>query len=202
MKKGLKMAVSFLLMLSMLLAFAGCGEEKQAQKAFENLMTALKALDFEQAQQYTDLDALTVGEGESLTGEAKYFMENLFDKLEWEVRSAAKVDDKTVQITADITAPDMKPILGAFFQKALEYAFGNAFSSAPPSEEETEAEMSRILKEVISGADLTTVTTEVTVKVVKGENGWRVAADDAFADALLGGMNAAVSELENAFSME
>ena len=202
MKKGLKIALSIVLMLSMLLAMTGCGEEKKAQKAFEDLMSSLKALDFEQAQQYMNLDEITIGEDESLTGDAKYFMENLFGKLEWEVLSATKIDNQTVQITANITALDMKPILGELFKKALEYAFENAFSSTPPSDAENEAKMNEFLTEIVSGADLTTVTTEVTVKVVQGENGWHVMPDEAFTDALLGGMNGAVSALENSFHAE
>lgn len=202
MKKGFKVAVSLLLMLSMLFALSGCGEEKQAQKAFEGLMSSLKALDFEQAQQYADLETATIGDGESLTGEAKIFMENLFDKLEWEVLSVTKVDDENVQIKANITAADMTPILSEFFQKALEYAFSGALSSAQMSEEETNAKLAEILKEVVSKAGLATINTEVTVQVTRVDDGWRVALDEAFVDALLGGMNAAVSALENAFGAE
>jgi len=47
-----------------------------------------------------------------------------------------------------------------------------------------------------------TVTNEVVIKVVKDDKEWKVVSDDAFVDAILGGLSVAAEELENAFSVE
>lgn len=201
MKKGYRIAVCILLVFSMLLTMSGCGEEKKATNTFNALMTSLQSLDFESAKQYMDFEEASIGE-DSLTGDAEIFMKNLFDQLEWEVVSAQKIDASTVKITAKITALDMKPILEQFFVQALQYAFGSAFSDAQPTEEETNAKMGEILTGIVSAGGLEKVTNEVTVDVVKGENGWEVVSNEAFVDALLGGMDAAIEAVESSFSME
>lgn len=196
MKKSTKIAVSLLLVFSMLLSFGGCGVEKQAETSFNELMQALKSLDFETAQKYMGSGSLLGADNQ----EAGYerFMMSLFGKLEWEVVSTEKIDGTHVQVTADITAADMTPILSAFFVEALAYAF----SGATDSEEEQEAAFMEILEGIAANPDLEMVTNTVTVQMVKGENGWTIETNEAFIDALLGNMKAATEALESTFGAE
>ena len=68
------------------------------------------------------------GRTDTLSLDDNVFMENLFGKLEYEIVSSEKIDKNTVVVKTKITAVDMKPVLGEFFGKALQYAFANAFS--------------------------------------------------------------------------
>lgn len=63
--------------------------------------------------------------------------------------------------------------------------------------------MEEILVECASKPDLATVTNEVDIKVIKTESkDWKIEADDAVVNALLGGLADAAKEMENAFNTE
>lgn len=95
----------------------------------------------------------------------------------------------------------MKPVLGDFFTKAMQYAFSTAFSDPQPTEEETNKKAEEMFIESASKADLATVTNDVDIKVVKNKDGeWKVETDDTFANALLGGLLDAAKELGSAFN--
>ena len=127
-------------------------------------------------------------------------MENLFGKLEYEIVSSEKIDKNTVIVKTKITAVDMKPVLGEFFGKALQYAFANAFSNPQPSEEETNQKMEEIFIECVSKEDLAMVTNEVDIKVIKVDKKWKVESAEELSNALLGGLAQAAEEISNSFN--
>ena len=131
MKKIIRNIASLLLILTMVLSLTGCGEIKKAETTVNNTFTALKSLDFEKASAYINVDEIMKSEDEendTLSLDDNMFMENLFGKLDYEIISSEKIDKNTVIVKTKITAVDMKPVLGEFFGKALQYAF--AISSA------------------------------------------------------------------------
>ena len=166
------------------------------------MFTAFKNLDFEEAQKYVNVDEITKA-GEEANENSMLIMETVFDNLSYEIISSEKVDNETVIVKTKVTATDMKPGLGEFLSKALEYAFSNAFANPQPTEEETNKKMEEILVECASKPDLATVTNEVDIKVIKTESkDWKIEADDAVVNALLGGLADAAKEMENAFNTE
>lgn len=189
----MKKIVALILSLAMVLSLAGCGEEKKAQEAVINLFEAFKAGDFEKAEGYLLKDA---DSDETEDGDEDMF-NHVFTKLDYTIVSSGKLDGENVDVTARITAPDMEVAVGDFFSKAIEFALENAFSETPLSDEESAAEIERIFIEATEKEDLGTVTNEVTVKVVKTDEGWKVNSDEAFVDAVTGGMMTALKEMEN-----
>lgn len=189
----MKKLVALTLSLVMVLSLAGCGEEKRAQETVINLFEAFKAGDFEEAEGYLLKEA---DSDEAEDGDEDMF-NHVFTKLEYTIVSSEKLDSDNVDVITRITAPDMEVAVGDFFTKAIEFAFENAFSETPLSEEESAAEMERIFIEATEKEDLGTVTNEVTVKVVKTDEGWKVNSDEAFVDAVTGGMMTALKEMEN-----
>ena len=166
------------------------------------MFTAFKSLNFEEAQKYVNVDEITKA-GEEANENSMLIMETVFDNLSYEIISSEKVDNETVIVKTKVTATDMKPVLGEFLAKALEYAFSNAFANPQPTEEETNKKMEEILVECASKPDLATVTNEVDIKVIKTESkDWKIEADDAVVNALLGGLADAAKEMENAFNTE
>ena len=124
-------------------------------------------------------------------------------KLDYEIVASNKVDNNNVVVKTKITATDMKPVMSEFLTKALQYAFSNAFANPQPTEEETNKKMEEILVECAAKPDLATVTNEVDIKVIKTESKeWKIEADDAFINALLGGLADATKEMENNFNTE
>lgn len=200
--KRFKSITAIILTLILILSLTGCGEIKKAETAVNGMFTAFKNLDFEEAQKYVNVDEITKA-GEEANENSMLIMENVFDNLSYEIISSEKVDSETVIVKTKVTATDMKPVLGEFLTKALEYAFSNAFANPQPTEEETDKKMEEILVECVSKPDLATVTNEVDIKVIKTESkDWKIEADDAVVNALLGGLADAAKEMENAFNTE
>lgn len=200
--KRFKSITAIILTLILTLSLTGCGEIKKAETAVNGMFTAFKNLNFEEAQKYVNVDEITKA-GEEANENSMLIMETVFDNLSYEIISSEKVDKETVVVKTKVTATDMKPVLGEFLTKALEYAFSNAFADPQPTEEETNKKMEEILVECASKPDLATVTNEVDIKVIKTESkDWKIEADDAVVNALLGGLADAAKEMENAFNTE
>ena len=200
--KRIKTITAIILTLILTLSLTGCGEIKKAETAVNGMFTAFKNLNFEEAQKYVNVDEITKA-GEEANENSMLIMETVFDNLSYEIISSEKVDNETVIVKTKVTATDMKPVLGEFLAKALEYAFSNAFANPQPTEEETNKKMEEILVECASKPDLATVTNEVDIKVIKTESkDWKIEADDAVVNALLGGLADAAKEMENAFNTE
>ena len=175
---------------------------KKAETAVNGMFAAFKSLNFEEAQKYVNVEDITKA-GNEANENSMLIMETVFGNLSYEIISSEKVDNNNVVVKTKVTATDMKPVMGEFLTKALEYAFSNAFSSPQPTEEETNKKMEEILVECASKPELATVTNEVDIKVVKTESKeWKIEADDTFVNALLGGLADAAKEMENAFNTE
>ena len=197
--KKVKTVISLLLTLTVIFTLTGCGEVKKAETSVNGMFAAFKQLNFEEAKKYVNVDDITASNDEN-TANAEVIMKNVFGNLNYEIISSKKIDNNNVVVKTKITATDMKPVMGDFFAKALKYAFSNAFSDPQPTEEETNAKMEEILAECASKPDLATVTNEVDIKVVKNDNKeWKINADDAFINAVLGGLKDAAEEMSKSF---
>lgn len=200
--KKIKSIIAIFLTLMLMLSLTGCGEIKKAETAVNGMFAAFKKLDFEEAQKYVNVEDITKTDNDT-DKNSKLIMETVFDNLNYEIVSSEKIDDNTVIVKTKITATDMKPVMGEFFSKALEYALSTAFSTPQPTEEETNKKMEEILVECVSKPDLATVTNEVDIKVIKTESkSWKIEADETFVNAVLGGLAEAAKEMENAFNTE
>ena len=201
--KYTKKLICLLLVFTCIFSLTGCGEIKKAETSVNGLLTAFKNADIESAQKYINLDDLKEADGEedSITSDTEFLIQNMFKQLDYKIISSEKKDDSTVVVTTEITNTDMKPVMGEFFANALQYAFSNAFAEPQPTEEETNKKMEELLITSLTKEDLATVTNTVDITVVKAEDkSWKIKSDDAFLDALLGGLYKATKELENSFN--
>ncbi|MBE7046816.1 MAG: DUF4878 domain-containing protein [Ruminococcaceae bacterium] len=201
--KKLRSVIAVILTFVFMISLTGCGEIKKAESAVNNMFSAFKSLDFDKAQKYVDINDIKSSDSEDgLTGNAEMFMKNLFNRLDHKIISSEKIDSDTVNVTTEITAVDMKPVLGEFFASAMQYALSNAFSNPQPTEEEINEKMEELFATSASKPDLATVTNQVVIKVVKQDKEWKVIPDDTFVDAILGGLTEAAKELENALNTQ
>lgn len=201
--KFTKKLICLLLVFTCIFSLTGCGEIKKAETSVNGLLTAFKNADIESAQKYINLDDLKEADGEedSITSDTEFLIQNMFKQLDYKIISSEKKDDSTVVVTTEITNTDMKPVMGEFFANALQYAFSNAFAEPQPTEEETNKKMEELLITSLTKEDLATVTNTVDITVVKAEDkSWKIKSDDAFLDALLGGLYKATKELEKSFN--
>lgn len=198
--RKIKSIITILLTFVLTLSLAGCGEVEKAETAVNGMFTAFKSLDFEEAQKYVNVEDITES-GNEANENSMLIMETVFGNLSYEIISSEKVDNNNVVVKTKVTATDMKPVMGEFLMKALEYTFSNAFSDPQLTEEETNKKMEEILVECASKPELATVTNEVDVKVVKTESKeWKIEADDTLVNALLGDLADATKEMEHAFN--
>ena len=203
MKKTFKITTTLLLILAMVVSLSGCGEIKKAETTVNGMFAALKEADVEKVSEYMNLDDFkTDGEDEdSVTSNVEMLVKNMFAQLDYKIISSEKVDKTTVIVTTEITNIDMKPVMTEFLASALQYAFANAFANPQPSEEETSKKMEEMLIETINKPDRATVTNTADIIVVKTEDkSWRIKTDDAFLNALMGGLYEATKEIENSFN--
>jgi hypothetical protein len=171
---------------------------EEAEEAVKKMFKALKSYDIEEAQMYVDVDEIA---SEADTNEnSTLFIKTAFESLDYKIVSSEKIDDDNVTVNTSITAIDMKPVMSEFFTKAMQYAFSIAFAETQPSEEEQNKKMEEILVECITKPDLANVTNEVSVKVSKINDEWKIEADDAFTNAVLGGLVDATNELNNSLN--
>ncbi len=185
----------------MMFSLAGCGEIKKAESSVNGMFAAFKSANFEEARQYVDVDKITASEAESeITPDGEEMMKLIFKNLNYKIISSEKKDKETVIVKTEITTTDMKPVMGDFFVKAMQYAFSTAFSEPQPSEEETNKKMLEMFNESMAKDDLATVTNEIDITVKKVEKSWKVQTEDKFTDALLGGLVSATKELSESFN--
>lgn len=196
----MKRILALVLALVMALSLTGCsGEVDKAEAAVKNFFEACKDGNIEEAQKYLVIEEKSEAEEDA---EVYDMAALVIKKLDYSIVSSEQVDENTVIVTASVIAPDMKVAVGEFFQQALSFAFSNAFSENPLSDEEVQAEMMNMFVEAISKEDLGTVTNEAAISVVKTDDGWKIDADEAFADAVTGGMLTAFEEISASFAGE
>lgn len=202
MKKNVKRIIALLMVITMILSLTACGEIKKAEATINNTFAALKALDFDTAATYLNLDDIMTTDDaeESLDLDKNLFMESIFGKLSHEIISSEKVDENTVIVKTKISTIDMKPVIGDYFSKALQYAFASAFADPQPTEEETTKKMTDLFIECISKENLAMVSNEVDIRVVKVDDSWKIESENELSNALLGGLLIALEELSNSFA--
>ena len=199
----MKKLTAIILTLAMVLSFAGCGEIQKAESAVNGMLTALMNFEFEEMQKYVSADGEPLFDSDEDIESSRALAEALFADLNYEIISSEKVDDSTVVVKTKITTTDMKPVLGEFFAKWMEFAFENALSSAPISDEEMEAKAMEMFAECLSAEELETVTNQVDIKVAENENGeWKIEMDDNLTGALMGGLTEAIEELQESMGDE
>lgn len=191
----LKKTIAFLTTLMILFTFAGCSSEESPETAVNNYLTAFQTVDLETIAKYTSDsndttdtadDAISDLENDK-TGMA--FVEN----MTFEVLSSTQEDD-TATVKVSITNVDMANAMG----KAMTEMISLAFSGL--SEEEMEQRSTEIILSAITDNKDITLTKEVDISLVKGENNWLIVPNDDLVDAITGGLVSYAENINEAFS--
>lgn len=195
MKRFGKKVIAIILVLTMVLPFTGCSTTANAERAVEKMFTSFKKLDFEKAEKHVELNVFDLSAlDEVITGGSEMVMKGLFSKLDYEILSSEQIDDETVNVTVKITSAALAPILGEFALEAAKFTFANIFDN---TDEDTAEAMAGIFKEIMADPELKMVTSEVTIKVVKDGDEWKVASGDTLADVIFDGLQQGLESLSN-----
>lgn len=179
------------IIITMLLSFIGCSSpSSEAEKAFEEAINALKNNNQEAFERYFEDEIYEAPVSENETTLALLFYEN----LEYKVISSEKADN-IEYLEVNITNLDLASIVPKFFAKAMIRAFSDEGQNM--SAQEMDDRLNQIMIELIEELEKTNTHT-VTVTMVKGDDdNWRVRADDALMDAVLGGMMTAMDDFNH-----
>lgn len=198
--KKIKVLTAVILAFLLMFSLTGCGEIEKAESAVKGMFEAFKSSNIEEAQKYVNIEDITSAGETDMTKDSAVITDTVFKNLSYEIVSSEQTDDNTVIVKTKITTTDMKPVMGEYFSKTLEYTLSNVFTYSELTEEEKSAKMNEILEECVSKDNLDTVTNEVDIKVVKNDNNeWKIESDETFVNALLGGLIEAIEDVQESF---
>ena len=158
-------------------------------KAVNGMLDALKAGDFEKAEEYVNYEELM--NSAQLTNEEGFDLEAqklLFNKLSWKINKVTEENDKA-NIEIEVTNKDFKTIIGNYLQVALK----NVFSGSSVSEEEVQNQLLEELKK--EDAQLTTITKNLTA--TKQDGNWKVEVNSELQEILFPGLADVINPLSN-----
>jgi len=161
-----------------------CGPKGETpEQAVTNALNAIRDYDKIAMEKYLDDDFMRENETEDDEENTKL----LCKKLVYTIKSSS-VNGDTATVKAEVTNLDMGKIMAAYMEQALQVAFANAFAEEPMGDEELEARIEEIFLDLLGKEDNDTVTTTVDIKLTKGKSNWIIDSDEAFQDAVLGGL--------------
>lgn len=106
-----------------------------------------------------------------------------FEKLEWKILNEKEEED-TATVEVETTNKDFKTIMVNYMQKALKAALsGNT----------NKDEISNYLMEELRNQEVQTVTNTYTITLQKQEGKWEVTDEETFLEAVLPGLQEAIS---------
>lgn len=187
----MKKALSLILALCMLLAFAGCGDKRPAAK--DALDAILK----------DPVAAMSLLQNAGSADSEEYLSEDDLCKamlagMTYSIKSAEENGDTAV-VTAEITNADAAKIIPQFFTDLFTFALEQAFSSDPMSEEEQEAHCMDLLTTLYADKDQKKVTKTVNVSMNYADDKWSVENTEDLADAMLGGFITSIGTIGDDF---
>lgn len=185
--------IGILLLVIVMSMLSACGGEKP-DTAVTNGLNAVKALDTKTMQAYFDAEGMESFEENNVSesNDQDETLKKLLSKMEYSITETKEDGDKAV-VTADITAVDMKLLMGEYMQDML----GLAFSGI--SEDEMEIKAEEMMVDLFSREDNATITTTVDFQLKKADDSWKIQLSDELLDAILGGLISYGNQLNDAF---
>lgn len=188
----MKRVLSLFLLIPLVLFLAGCGGEgvtakkgETAEQSVKKALDAIKAADTEAASKYIDYNKIVnAGSTKTLDSEDEKKSEEMakmtFKNIQYKILESSE-EEKTAVVKTEITNLDMNNVMTGFISQLFPLAFSGL------DEEQLEAKSFEIFTNLVS-SETKTVTKTVDINLSKGEEGWKIAGDDALADALTGGL--------------
>ena len=212
--KRTKNILSILLIVALMLSLIGCGKAETPKNAVNNMFAALKEVNIEEAEKYIDggkfapfeEDDAEDGEDE-LDSMPEPLLTALFDatlkKLSYNIISSEVKDDNTAVVKAEITVTDMTPIASDFISQMFSYLLATAFITPQPTDEEKQQAVADIFIRLCNNTELSTVTKQADINLVKTESGeWKVKVDASLGNIILGGIQSAFNDVDSPFGSD
>ncbi len=181
-KKNLQVTLIFILAI----ALTGCLGVSPDSVTID-FLTAVKDGDFDSVSKYIKLDGGDEFRDELVSGQDlddEKRVELIFSKLSWEILSSdSSGDDASVE--AKITSIDMVSVVTDVMGKIMPLAFASAFDE-DADDSNIEELTEQYFENALSDPDAPTVTSDITIKLVKEDGDWLIVPDDDLLNALTG----------------
>lgn len=170
--------------------------KKEIEKVSETIDTAFTAL-----KNY-DLELLgKIMNTESIESSAKNVLKNtnnseataaekaIFSSLTYEytVPEDLTIFDEEIIVNLKLANKNMGEVLLKYLKDAVTFSFTNAFSTNKLEESKLNQKMEQILVDAINSDDITMTESDVTLKLIKQENEWKIefVDEEQFINAIL-----------------
>ncbi|WP_455129533.1 hypothetical protein [Pseudoramibacter alactolyticus] len=195
-----RVLAGLLLALVLIFSLTGCGPdpEAEAKASLDKTLSAMKSADIKKISKiggknsfYDDADKI-FGSKDA----AQQIMKAMLGHFDYKILSSKKVDDNNVTLRVKMTNVDMNKVVPKWYKDLMSYAAANP--AVASDEKAIMAKTFDILKTDVDQAakDKTFTSKTVTVKMKKVKDKWKFNdADDQILDAMLGGFQSAVSNL-------
>ncbi len=174
--------------------FAGCSSGPSPKQITQQFLAALQNVDYETAQSLSKYKI----DYQNTDEEDKEMAQQILSKVSFEL-SEAVIDEDKATVKANVTSLDLVTIVGQSMSEMISMAFAAAFSD-DGSQKDMDSFFEQYLNNKISDPKAPMTTTEVDIKLVQTENGWKIAEnnEDLF-NAVTGNLAKAFSQLESGF---
>lgn len=196
MKKTLKIAVSLMMIVSLILTCSGCTRVNQAEKAAITMLEALKAGDLDTAKEYMDFDEVSGNASYAVVGDTDMYMRAAMTRFYYELRGAEDAGDGVVKVHVFTSGVSMKHVIEDFLQGAMQYIIKNATAETRPSQEETTKNLTEIITASAENPKIPVVSCEVYLEMIKIDGKWKVKVNKSVVNSIFGGMFTAIDDVK------
>ncbi len=184
-----------LLVITVIMVAVGCSAPKP-EKTVEAFMDAITSANYAAASTYcisVDSAAMEVLSPEE--EESERLATAIFSRLTYKLGDTSVSGDEAA-VSLAVTAPSMAPITATVMGEMFAVALAMAFSEDASEEMLNEMWIAKF-QEKITAEDAPMVTNEITITLIKTNDGWLIQMDDALANALTGNMISAFAEMND-----
>lgn len=161
------------------------GKLETPEEAVSNALNAVKNLDSKTINKYFGVDSVMSNNSDITQGEENAKL--IVEKLQFEILSS-EVNGDIATVKTQLTNIDMPAVLAEFLQQGMSFAFENAFSGNPLSDEELEKKTEQMFIDILSKDGNATTTTTVDIDLSKTGDNWKINLDEQLQNAILGGL--------------
>lgn len=187
--------------LTMVMVLAGCGTSGEtAEKAVENALSAVKAMDKDGMDKYFGENIIDGGSDEGMSATDLVQSDEVLNKMMQNFSyTIAKVDEteNTATATVEITNTDIGKMMGDIIASLMQEVIAN------PDQELSEEAMSEkiftMLGEYIAKTDVEVKASTVELALAKEDGAWKIAPSEELADGIMGGMLTFIKDMGAAF---
>lgn len=193
MKSIFKKLTSVVFMTILAVSLVGCGAKPE--ETAKNYLDAIKQQDIQKAVSLTK-DNDSKEELKFDNNDQEKVVKAVFSKIDYTLGNVKKKGD-TATVKASITSIDLPKVTANMMKELLPNMMAQALSQENVDKKKQEAMVYESMLKSINDPNAPKTKTDVTMKLVKGDKGWLIEADEQLVNALTGNIYLLGNQLES-----